>query len=94
MVCDIVTDARIYRTFHINVEINSGSTYIYTLCMILQLLQNGCQEVRAMQLRHPRGLPGEQERPGVLPQGMLQQGQREDQELSESSELMGSLHAL
>ena len=41
--------------------------------------------MRAVQLRHPRGLPGEQERPGVLPQGMLQQGQREDQELSDVS---------
>ena len=48
--------------------------------VLFQLLQNGCEEVPAVQLGDPRGLLGEQERTGVLPQGMLQ-GQREDQEL-------------
>ena len=39
----------------------------------------------------PGGLPGEQERGGVLPQGVLRQGQREDQELSVSA---FGLHAI
>ena len=38
------------------------------------------------------GLPGEQERRGVLPQGVLRQGQREDQELSVSDWF--GLHAI
>ena len=37
----------------------------------------------------PGGLPGEQERRGVLPQGVLRQGQREDQELSVSVWIAG-----
>ena len=37
----------------------------------------------------PGGLPGEQERGGVLPQGVLRQGQREDQELSVSVWIAG-----
>ena len=46
--------------------------------------QDGREEVSAVPLGDPGGLPGEQERRGVLPQGVLRQGQREDQELNET----------
>ena len=52
-------------------------------------MQDGREEVPAVPLGDPGGLPGEQERRGVLPQGVLRQGQREDQELSVSVWIAG-----
>ena len=58
---------------------------LFLIRNIADNFQDGCEEVRSVQFGDPGGLPGEQERRGVLPQGVLQQGPREDQELSDVS---------